>query len=78
VHFWLWLAKYACLNSYKELINIAVRSPPLIYLYARETPYYIFMLTARRARTARARAPPSDLRQINSIILKVPDAVLVR
>ena len=38
-------------------------------LFIRETPYHIFMFPARRAR-----APPSDLRQINSAILKVPGA----
>jgi len=44
---------------------------PLI-LFTRETPYHIFIFPAGRARAARA--PPRYLRQINSAILKVPDA----
>jgi hypothetical protein len=39
-------------------------------LFTRETPYRIFIFS----RAPRARAPPSDLRQINSAILKVPNA----
>jgi hypothetical protein len=38
--------------------------------------YHIFIFPVRRARAARAGAPFSDLRQINSSILKVPDAAL--
>ena len=44
---------------------------PLI-LFTRETPYHSFIFPAGRARAARA--PPRYLRQINSAILKVPDA----
>jgi hypothetical protein len=31
-----------------------------------------------RTRAVRARAPPIDLKQTNSAILKVPDAALIR
>ena len=44
-------------------------------LFTRETLYHILFFP-RAARAPRARAPPSDLRQINSAILKVPDGAL--
>jgi hypothetical protein len=50
---------------------LCYKKPP--NLFTRDTPYHIFIFPARRAR-----APPSDLMQINSAILKVPDAALIR
>jgi hypothetical protein len=47
------------------------RSP--LKKYTREGSYHIFIFLARRAR-ARAR----KIRQINSAILNVPDAALIR
>jgi hypothetical protein len=44
-------------------------------LMTRETAYHIFIFPARRARAVCPRAPPSDLKQINSAILKVSDDV---
>jgi hypothetical protein len=39
--------------------------------------YHIFFFPARRAHAMRARAPPRDLKQINIVILKVPDGALI-
>ena len=55
-------------------LQLWYKKPPI--LFTRESPYHIFIFPARRVHAARARAPSSDLRQTNSVILKVPDGTL--
>jgi hypothetical protein len=58
-------SKTSCGRSYGT-----IKKPP--NLITRETPHHIFVFS-RASRAPRTQAPPSDLRQINSAILKVAD-----